>query len=115
MLLPKYSWNIYYENKTFKGVIHGPQAELKPYLKKINLLWSILQKDTVINDIYLRRGFRIKNESVSTENLENLIDQLKKNSSFKDTITVSFFQLDDEEFKTTTHEELDHLYRRFSK
>ncbi|MDP5099351.1 MAG: hypothetical protein NWQ27_05120 [Crocinitomicaceae bacterium] len=113
--LPKYSWNICYENKTFKGVIHGPQPELKPYLKKVNSLWSILQKDTVINDIYLRRGYRIKNESISSQNLKDLIDQLKKNSSFKDTITVSFFQLDEEEFKTTSHEELDHLYHRFSK
>ena len=113
--LPKYSWNICYENKSFKGVIHGPQSVLQPHLKNINSLWSILQTDTVIDNIYLRRGFRIKHESVSNKTLEKLIDQLKKNSSFDDTITVSFFQLDEEEFKITPHEELDNLYRRFSK
>lgn len=113
--LPKYSWNICYENKTFKGVIHGPQPELQPFLKKVNSLWSILQKDTLINDIYLRRGYRIKHESVSNETLEKLIDQLKIHTKFKDTMTVTFFQLDEEEFNNTTHEELDNLYRRFSK
>lgn len=113
--LPKYSWNICYENKTFKGVIHGPQKSLQPHLKRMNSLWSVLQKDTVINDIYLRKGYRIKTETVSQKTLKKLIDQLKKNSSFNDTITVSFFQLDEEEFNNTSHEELDHLYRHFSK
>ena len=112
--LPKYSWNICYENTTFKGVVHGPQENLKHNLKTINPLWSILQKDTVIDNLYLRRGYRIKHETVSNETLEKLIDQLKIHTKFKDTITVTFFQLDEEEFKQTSYEELDQLYRRFN-
>ena len=113
--LPKYSWNICYENKTFKGVLNGPHTGLKPHLKKINSLWSILRKDTVIDNNYLRQGYRIKHESVSNETLEKLIDQLKIHTKFKDTMTVTFFQLDEEEFNNTTYEELDNLYRLFSK
>jgi hypothetical protein len=113
--LPKYSWNICYENKTFKGVLNGPHPGLKPHLKPINSLWSTLQKDTIIDNIYLRRGFRIKHETVSNELLKKLIDQLKIHTKLKGTTTVSFFQLDEEEFKNTTHEELDRLYRHFNK
>lgn len=112
--LPKYSWNICYENKTFKGVIHGPQTALKNDLKPINSLWSILQKDTIIDNIYLRKGYRIKHESVSDHQLEKLIDQLKIHTKFKDSMTVTFFQLDENEFKQTSYEKLDQLYRRFN-
>lgn len=112
--LPKYSWNICYENKTFKGVVYGPQEGLKPHLKQLNGLWSILQKDTVIDNLYLRRGYRIKHETVTSTELEKLIDRLKNCIQFKDTVTVSFYQLDDAEFNNLPYEKLDSLYNHFN-
>jgi len=85
-------------------------GDIRTFAIKENPLWYKVATDTVINDIYLRSGDRIKYEAITPYQLEKTLALLKDRVHFTRTTTVSFFHLDEQILKKYSNETLDHLY-----
>jgi hypothetical protein len=59
-------------------------------------------------------GDQLKCEEVSTEIINQAIDQIKKMVSLDKNTTISLFDLDDNTFKQYSHEEISGFYNRFT-
>ena len=113
--LPVFSWAQLYQNNRFKGIIY-PEGELdKKWLKQLKPFWYEVTHDTVIEDIYIREGDRIKYENITDKNITEAIDIIKKNVVLTDTTTVTLFHLDDNQLKKFSYETLFGFYSAFSK
>ncbi|GAB2834691.1 hypothetical protein [Ferruginibacter profundus] len=112
IVLPVTSWMLCFQNNQFAGVLHN-QDDINTIAKPIKPLWYSAVKDTVIDDIFLRVGDKIKYEEVSKEQLQELVALLKSNINFTATTTISFFHLDKAALNKYDNETLDHLYNHF--
>jgi len=112
--LPIYSWMQCYQNNHFSGMIYHDNASILKQLAPIKPLWYLVRKDTLINDLYLRVGDKIKYEDISEEKLEKAIDLIKKNVQLDSTTTVSFFHLEETNLKQISYAALDSLYAHFN-
>ncbi len=113
--LPIYSWMQVYQNERFSDVIYTNAKAIKHVLKQDKPLWYTVTKDTVVNNLYLRIGDKIKLEEINSDKLEKTIKLLRKHISFDDTTTISLFHLDEDQTKNYFHEEIDRFYTDFSK
>ncbi|MGQ3062438.1 hypothetical protein [Flavobacterium sp.] len=111
--LPVYSWAQLYQNNKFRAILHSnPIAD--GGFRKTEGLWYEAVRDTVVDDIFIRRGDRIKQEEVTKEALAEVIQLIKKNVPLDDTITVALFHLDEGQLKKYSHEEIARLYTAFT-
>ncbi len=110
--LPLHSWMLCFQNNQFAGILHNQDA-VKEIAQPIKPLWYRITKDTVINDIFLRVGDKIKYEEVSKEQLMEVARLLKAKLNFTGTTTISFFHLDKASLNKYSNEMLDHLYNSF--
>ncbi len=78
-------------------------------------MWLEVTKDTVVDDIYLRIGDKIKYEEVNYLETKKSIDLLVKYLPFDDSTTVSLFHLDSKNLKQYKHEELNSFFSDFIK
>ncbi|MGC4101906.1 hypothetical protein [Ferruginibacter sp.] len=108
--LPVNSWMLCFQNDRFAGILHDV-GDIRNFAIKENPLWYRVATDTVINNIYLRSGDRIKYEEVTPDQLEKTLGLLKDRIRFTGTTTVSFFHLDEQILKKYNNETLDGLYR----
>ncbi|WP_445454721.1 hypothetical protein [Flavobacterium sp. 25HG05S-40] len=113
--LPIYSWMQVYQNERFSNVIYTNIKKMKTVLKQDKPLWYSVTKDTIVNDVYLRIGDKIKSEEVTAQKIKDAIVLLKKNIDFDDNTTVSLFHLDEEQLKKYTDEEIAAFYTDFTK
>ncbi len=104
--LPIYSWMQCYEGKRVKGIVHGPVEEFLPLFSHDKGLWYTMETDTVIRDIYIRKGDRIKVERVSSKELQKAVDLIKSSGVLKNDATFSYFHLSSQEIKFYSYEKL---------
>lgn len=112
IVLPLNSWMLCFQNNQFAGILHNVD-DIKEIATPIKPLWYSVTKDTVIGDIFLRTGDKIKYEDAGKEELRDVIELLKHHISFSATTTVSFFHLDANALKKYDDETLDYLYNNF--
>lgn len=112
--LPAYSWVQVYQNNHFTKLLKTDMSKFKKILTRENALWYHVQKDTVINEFYLRKGDRVKIEEVTAANIRNAIKEIKKHTFLDDEITVSLFHLDDEQLNQYSHEDIESFYTGFT-
>lgn len=112
IVLPLNSWMLCFQNNQFAGILHN-QDDINKIAQPIKPLWYSVTKDTIINNIFLRVGDRIKYEDVSKEQLMEVVQLLKSRINFTGTTTISFFHLDKTLLNKYSNETLDHLYNSF--
>lgn len=112
--LPVYSWMQCYDRERFKGVVHGPIEQYTNLLSHDRGLWYIMQQDTAIADIYIRKGDRIKMERVSNKELSKAIDLIQTSGVLKADAVISYFHLSSQELKFYSYEKLNSYTSRFS-
>ncbi|HRJ15528.1 MAG: hypothetical protein IAE84_06415 [Saprospiraceae bacterium] len=94
--LPLFSWGVQFRGEEFRGFLHGlrpEQAQGLSFLQKEDGIFYRVTADTLFQNLYLRRGDRIKTESVSTDNMAEMLRLLAPvlpNDSFR----MTFFHLD---------------------
>ena len=112
IVLPINSWMLCFQNNQFAGILRNQDA-VKEIAEPIKPLWYRITKDTVINDIFLRVGDKIKYEDVSIGQLKEVARLLKTKFNFTGTTTISFFHLDKTSLNKYSNETLDYLYNSF--
>ena len=94
--LPLFSWGVQFRGEEFRGFLHGlrlDEAQDMSFLQPDEGIFYRVTADTVFQNLYLRRGDRIKVESVSTDHLSEMLRRLAPvlpNDSFR----MTFFHLD---------------------
>ena len=112
--LPTFSWMQLYQMNNFKQLIHKHYSELLPVLKPDSeKFWYAVTRDTVVEDMYIRQGDKIKAEAITEENLSDAIELLNKELSFSNELTVLLYHLDANQLKPYSHEALEHVYNDF--
>jgi hypothetical protein len=111
--LPVYSWMQVYQNGKFARVINDIPNGFLSTLKSIKPLWYEATADIVVDDIFIRKGDRIKVEAVSAGELEEAIDIIKSEVDFDESITVTLFHLDGQQLSNYKHEEINRFYSDF--
>lgn len=111
--LPIYSSVQIYQNNSFSGIIYNEDSTFMSKTKKLNNTWYVSKMDTVINDIFLRKGDKLKVEKSTFRILNRAIKLIIENVKLDENPTISFFHLDDYELTNFSHEELDSCYNHF--
>ena len=112
--LPVYSWMQCYDGRRFKGVVYGPVEKYKSLLKHDKGLWHTMLQDTVVSDVYLRKGDRIKLERVSKKELAEAVEIIRSSKALSNQSIFSYFHLNSAELKFYTYETLNAHFTRFS-
>lgn len=113
--LPLYSWIQCYEGTRVKGIIHGPIEEYLPLFSHDKGLWYTSEHDTVVRDVYFRKGDRVKMERVSNHDLVKAIDLIKSSGVLKENAVFSYFHLSSQEINFYTYEKLNSNTARLSR
>lgn len=113
--LPAYSWMLLYKNNQFRGSFNQQNEDLLSILSPVNNLWYEVNRDTVVEEYYLRKGDRIKYENISPGVLLEAAKMVKNNTILQDSVTVSIFHLDEEKLSNYSYEILHNVYTTFSK
>jgi hypothetical protein len=111
--LPIYSSVQVYQNNSFAGIIYNEDSTFMSKTKKLNNTWYLSKIDTVINDIFLRKGDKLKFEKTTFKTLNRAIKSIIEHVKLDENPTISFFHLDDYELTNFSHEELDSCYNHF--
>ena len=112
--LPVFSVMQVYQNNQLAGMLNPNKEELVNVLQKIKPLWYEVIKDTELENIYLRKGDKVKLEEVSKPTITETIDLLQKYISFDDTTTVTLFHLDEDNLKKYKNETIGSFYTDFT-
>jgi hypothetical protein len=113
--LPVFSWMQVYQGNTFAGIISEGELDKTKDLSSIKPLWYEVKADVTTSDLYLREGDKIKHEEVTEETINKTIALLKENIDFGDTLTITFFHLDEAALKHYSNETLNDFYTDFSR
>lgn len=112
--LPVYSWMQCYDRDRFKGVVHGPIEPYSELFVHEEGLWYHSKSDTVLSNVYVRKGDRIKWERVSQEDLSNAVEIIKSANILKTNAVLSYFHLSSEELNFYNYEKLNSYSSRLS-
>ena len=113
--LPLYSWMQVYQNEKFSDVVYTDNSKIKGILKPIKPLWFNVTKDSVLGNLYLRVGDKVKFEEIDAKKIKEAIRIIKENVDFDSATTVTFFHLDKQQLSNFKHEEIISFYTDFSK
>jgi hypothetical protein len=112
--LPTFSWMQWYQMNNFKQLIHKHYSELLPVLKPDpKKFWYTVTRDTVVGDLFIRQGDKIKAEAITNENLNDAIEVLNKELSFRNELTVILYHLDANQLKPYANEAIEQVYNDF--
>ena len=111
--IPIYSSIHIYQNNKFKGILYGQNDGFVKKTKSLKGLWHTIMSDTLINEIYIRKGDKIKYENNSPNKIKKAIDIIKSNVIFDEQSTIALYHLQEIELKQYTHEELVSFYTFF--
>ncbi len=111
--LPIYSSVQVYQNNSFAGIIYNEDSTFMRQTKKLNNTWYLSKMDTVINDIFLRKGDKLKIEKITFKTLNRAIKSIIENVNLDEKPTIALFHLEDYELTNFSHEELDSCFSRF--
>jgi len=112
LALPTYSNVQVFQNKQFKSLFYEEDSIFLSYLKPLKPPFYLIRKDTLVDEVYLRKGDHLKVERVSAKQIREAIDVINREVYFKDRPTLALFHLDSEELRKYTHEELVGFYKR---
>lgn len=112
--LPVYSWAHVYHNERFSEVMYPDTTQLHNFWNRDKPFWYTITQDTIINNVYLREGDKIKYEEISEETIHSAITILKKYIDFDNQTTVALYHLDETQLNHYTYEDLSSFYSRFS-
>ena len=112
--LPVFSWMQVYQNKRFSGLITPKPHELDSILKPIKPLWFEVTGDREFDNLFLRKGDKIKYEEITTKTLTETIDLLRKYIPATDEQTVILFHLDNNNLDQFDHETLTRFFTDFN-
>jgi len=110
--LPTYSNVQVFQNKQFKSLFYKEDSTFLSYLKPLKPPFYLISKDTLVDEVYLRKGDRLKVERVSAKQIRAAIDVINREVYFEDRPTMALFHLDSDELRKYTHEELVGFYKR---
>lgn len=113
--LPVFSWMQVYQGNAFAGIISEGAVDKTKDLASIKPLWYEVRNNLDAGELYLREGDRVKYEEVTKETIDKTITLLKENIDFGDTLTVTFFHLDDVALTHYSNETLNGFYTDFSR
>jgi len=109
--LPTYSNVQVFQNKQFKSLFYKEDSTFLSYLKPLKPPFYLISKDTLVDEVYLRKGDRLKVERVSAKQIREAIDIINREVYFEDRPTMALFHLDSDELRKYTHEELVGFYK----
>jgi hypothetical protein len=109
--LPTYSNVQVFQNKQFKSLFYKEDSTFLSYLKPLKPPFYLISKDTLVDEVYLRKGDRLKVERVSAKQIRAAIDVINREVYFEDRPTMALFHLDSDELRKYTHEELVGFYK----
>ncbi len=110
--LPTYSNVQVFQNKQFKSLFYEEDSTFLSYLKPLKPPFYLISKDTLVDEVYLRKGDHLKVERVSAKQIREAIDVINQEVYFRDRPTMALFHLDSDELRKYTHEELVGFYKR---
>ena len=110
--LPTYSNVQVFQNQQFKSLFYEEDSTFLSYLKPLKPPFYLISKDTLVDEVYLRKGDHLKVERVSAKQIREAIDVINREVQFKDRPTMALFHLDSDELRKYTHEELVGFYKR---
>lgn len=113
IVLPLNSWMLWFQNNQFVGLLHN-QDNINLFAEPVKPLWYRVTKDTMIGNIFIREGDRIKYEDVSEDELKKVTTLLRSKLKLNGTTTISFFHLDKTSLNKYSHETVDSLYNSFN-
>lgn len=113
--LPIYSWAQVYQNEMFSNVLYCEAEGIRAVAVEEKPMWFRVTRDTLIHDVFLREGDKVKFEEITHEKLEDTIKLLRKHLKFRTNTTVALFHLDYIHLNNFNDEELDSFYSDFSK
>lgn len=111
--IPIYSAIHIYQNNKFRGMIYGENRNFVKNTNSLKGLWHTVRRDTLVNDIYIRKGDKIKFEYNSPIKIKKAIDIIKSNVIFEEQTTIALYHLQEVELKQYTNEELAAFYSLF--
>jgi hypothetical protein len=110
--LPTYSNVQVFQNKQFKSLFYEEDSIFLSYLKPLKPPFYLIRKDTLVDEVYLRKGDHLKVERVSAKQIREALDIINREVYFEDRPTMALFHLDSDELRKYTHEELVGFYKR---
>jgi hypothetical protein len=110
--LPTYSNVQVFQNKQFKSLFYEEDSIFLSCLKPLKPPFYLIKKDTLVDEVYLRKGDHLKVERVTANQIRQAIDVINREVYFEDSPTMALFHLDSEELRKYTHEELVGFYKR---
>jgi hypothetical protein len=113
LALPIYSSALVYKNDQFAGIHYLGKSDLTTSLQEIKSPFYSSTKDTLLNELFMRVGDKVKLEKIDLTLLENALKIIQKNISFEEGTTISLFQLNSLGEHRFNHEEITSLYSTF--
>ncbi|RFC55139.1 hypothetical protein [Brumimicrobium aurantiacum] len=111
--LPAYSSGYRFNQQRFSGVFHAVPQKLESITVPAKQhLHHIVKKDTLIQDLFFKKGEKIKIERVSATQLTKAA-KLLANHLDQDKMNVAIYHLDHQELNRYNHEILDSLFTLF--
>ncbi len=111
--LPIYSAIHIYQHNKFRGMLYGENRKLVNKTTSTKGLWHTIKKDTLVNEIFIRKGDKIKFEYNSPTKIKKAIDIIKSNVIFEGQTTIALYHLQETELKQYSNEELATFYTLF--
>ena len=114
LALPIYSSALIVQNDHFTGIHYGNIEQLKRSLSLEKEPWYLSRVDTVLANVYLRKGDKVKLETISSERIREALKVIRKNITFKQGMTLSLFHLQDNQIQQLSYAEVSSFYRTLS-
>lgn len=114
LALPIYSAALVVQNNQFVGIHYFNNESLKKSFVLAKEPWYFSKVDTVINNFYLRKGDKVKLETISAERIREALKVIRKNVTFKHGMTLSLFHLQENQVQQYSYEEVSAFYRSLS-
>lgn len=110
--LPVYSMAYVYQDRQLVKLLRNTDSTFNSSLQPLDGLWYAAQKDTLIDEFYMRKGQRVKLETISYFDLKSAIKIIQDEVFFRVRPTLSFFSLESiYDNKSISAAEFARLYR----
>lgn len=113
--LPVFSNVLVYKHEHFNRMIHVNPVELKGYIKHEKGPWFKVTRDTLIENIFLKNGDKLKVEKIDEKRLKQAIQLIRKNVSFKGDMTVALFYLNAQQLQSYDEKTLRTCFTSFNR
>lgn len=93
--LPVFNNVLVFKSNEFAGMTHLSEPQIKSVSTEQSKFWRLVIKDTIIDQVALEKGDKIKFEKVTDKELKACIAVVNKYVYFRNDATISFFQLNE--------------------